>query len=356
MPINRVYHSWLRRLNQLQPQAHQRRLSNVACLIAGIYMSQSVHLSSIARKLPGRAKLTSSVQRLRRLLMNRAIQVRVWYRPVAEMLLQRQVQWGPIHLLVDATKVGFRHQLLIVTLAYRRRALPIAWTWIRCARGHSSSAKQLALLGYVHSLIPEGASVSLVGDSEFGAIDVLRQLDAWDWLYGLRQKGSHLVQQAQGEWQRFDSLVTNPGDSQWLTDARLTQLHAYPVNLLAHWERGETEPWLLATNHTTPWLTLRDYARRAWTEEMFGDMKRHGVDLESTHLRHFDRLSRLTLAVALLYVWMVAFGSLTIKRGRRHLVDRNERRDLSIFRIGFYTIERALANHKPLELRLEPYF
>ena len=50
------------------------------------------------------------MQRLRRQLMNRAILVRCWYRPVAEMLLQRQVQWGPMHLLVDATKVGFRHQ------------------------------------------------------------------------------------------------------------------------------------------------------------------------------------------------------------------------------------------------------
>ncbi len=41
-----------------------------------------------------------------------------------------------------------------------------------------------------------------------------------------------------------------------------------------------------------------------WIEEMFGDMKKHGFNLEQTMLRHFQRLSRLTLAVAiLLFGW-----------------------------------------------------
>ena len=56
---------------------------------------------------------------------------------------------GEIRLIADGTKVGFNHQLLIVAIAYRRRALPIAWTWIRCAKGHSSAHKQLALNSYV---------------------------------------------------------------------------------------------------------------------------------------------------------------------------------------------------------------
>ncbi len=77
---------------------------------------------------------------------------------------------------------------------------------------------------------------------------------------------------------------------------------------------------------------------------MFGDMKKHGFDLESTMLRHFLRLSRLTLAVALLYVWLISIGGRTIREGLRHLDDRNERRDLSIFQIGLRFIERCVTN------------
>jgi hypothetical protein len=93
-----------------------------------------------------------------------------------------------------------------------------------------------------------------------------------------------------------------------------------------------------------------------WIEEMFADFKQHGFDLESSPLRHFLRLSRLTRLVALLYLWCIAFGSSVIKRGLRSLVDRADRRDLSIFRIGLDMIERCLTTGKPLSIRLLPLF
>ena len=61
-------------------------------------------------------------------------------------------------------------------------------------------------------------------------------------------------------------------------------------------------------------------------------------------LRHFERLSRLTLAVALLYVWLISIGTRTVRDGLRDLVDRTDRRDLSIFQIGLRFIERCVIN------------
>jgi len=139
-------------------------------------------------------------------------------------------------------------------------------------------------------------------------------------------------------------LITKPGQSLWLGLGYLTYAHNFKVNLFAYWKVGEKEPWLLATNLSTPQEALAGYRRRMWIEEMFGDLKAHGFDLERTHLRHFMRLSRLTLAAALLYVWLVAFGSHVIKTGLRRFVDRVDRRDLSIFRIGDRMVERYLTN------------
>ncbi len=81
-----------------------------------------------------------------------------------------------------------------------------------------------------------------------------------------------------------------------------------------------------------------------WTEEMFGDLKRNGFDLESTHLQQAARLSRLTLAVVLLYTWLMVVGTKVIKNGLRPWIDRAERRDLSVFQIGLRTIERRLTH------------
>jgi hypothetical protein len=145
-------------------------------------------------------------------------------------------------------------------------------------------------------------------------------------------------------WQTFGSYIHKPGQSIWLGKGCLTAKEIYPVNLLVHWRIGEKEPWCLATNLPDLGMALQFYRRRMWVEEMFGDMKKHGFDLERTMLRHFDRLSRLTLAVALLYVWLVSIGTRTIRNGLRDLVDRSDRRDLSIFQIGLRFIDRCVTN------------
>lgn len=356
MSINRIYHTWFYRILQLRPDKRVTRVRNFAWLLAGIFESKSVHLGKIASKIPGQAMLPSITRRLDRLLENTAIRVRDWYEPIAKELLER-VTGQQISLIVDGSKVGCGHQLLNVSLAYRRRALPLLWTWVRHKRGHSSSRQQLALLGAVKRWLPDDADILLVGDSEFGAVEVLRQLESWGWKYVLRQKSNHLVRSSeQDSWKPLGDLITKAGQSLWVGRQQLTRRHVYPTNLIAHWQIGEKEPWLLATNRPSLHAALTAYRRRMWIEEMFGDLKRNGFDLESTRLRHFRKLSRLTLAVALLYLELITLGSRTIKSGQRRLVDRSDRRDLSIFRIGLYMLERLLTNSLPISIGLCPYF
>ena len=349
----RLYHTWIDQIRQLCPTARKTLIHNFTWLLVGIYLSRSVHLSLIANKIPGRAKLNSVVQRLSRLLQS-AIGVRKWYGPIGEALLQSQAKHGRIRLIVDGSKVSFHHQLLMVSIAYRRRAIPIAWTWVKGKRGHSSSIKQLTLLRYVYKLIPNGVSVSIVGDCEFGAVAILRQLDTWQWQYVLRQKCDTCIDLTlHNHWQPFGNVIRS-GQSLWLGRGFLTKEHVYDTHLLAHWKAGEKEPWLLATSFASQSEALRAYRCRMWIEEMFGDFKGHGFNLEDSHLCHFQRLSRLTLAVALLYVWLVAFGSRVIKNGQRSLVDRTDRQDFSIFRIGFNMVERRFANSQQLLVKLTP--
>ena len=357
MPTNILYHTWFQHLQDLRPGQRITQVRNFAWLMTGIYQSRSVCLSCIAGKIPSRAKLVSLTRRLSRLLNNPAIQVRKWYAPIAREWLEAQHRHlGELRLIVDGTKVGFGHQLLIVGLAYRKRAIPIAWTWVKHVKGYSTAGTQLALLAYVHGLIPSAAAVILVGDSEFGSVAVLRQLDAWGWYYVSRQKGRiHVWLEGSSAWCDFSAWAVRPGQSAWLGRGYLTEKRIYPLNLLAHWQVGEKEPWFLATNLPDRQLTLQAYGRRMWIDEMFGDLKKHGFNLESTLLRHFVRLSRLTLAVVLLYVWLVSTGTRIIRDGRRHWVDRPERRDLSVFQIGLRFMDRCLINQLAFPMRLCSY-
>jgi hypothetical protein len=357
MPINELYHTWMQRICELRPGQRITQVRGFVWLIVGIYLSRSVHMSRIAGKIPGTAKLVSTTRRLSRLLDNTAIQVREWYEPIARQWLEAQWRYlGEIRLIVDGTKVGFGHQLLMVSLAYRKRAIPIAWTWVKHIRGHSTAFKQVALLNYVRMLLPIGAAVFLVGDCEFGPVETLKWLDLWHWCYVLRQKSDTCVWLNQyNEWKPFGSFIHKSGQSLWLGHGYLTAKEIYPTNLLIHWAAGEEEPWCLATNLPDRLMALKQYQRRMWADEMHGDFKKHGFDLESTMLRDFLRLSRLTLAIALLYVWLISIGGRTIHQGLRHLVDRHDRRDLSIFQIGLRYIQRRLTNALPVSVPLVSY-
>ena len=354
MPISKFYRIWKEQIRALRPSQRITQIENFVWMMVGIYQSRSVHLSKIAGKVLSNAKLLSTVRRFERFLDNPAIEVRDWYEPIAKRWIAAQwQQLGEIRLIVDGTKVGFGHQLLMVGLAYRRRSIPMAWAWVNYVRGHSSAKKHIELLKYVKRLLPPKVIVYLVGDSEFGSIQVMKQLHQWRWFYALRQKSNTGFRVGQGDaWQTLESFVHKSGNSAWLPTGFLTKQFAFPASVLIYWKTGEKEPWCLATNLSDRQLVFQCYKRRMWIEEMFGDLKKHGFDLESTMLHTAEHLSRLTLVVAYLYDWLISTGTRVINIGLRHLVDRKDRRDLSLFQIGWRFIDRRLLQLLPFPLSL----
>jgi len=115
MPINSLYHTWIMRIRQLLPTERKTRIISFAWLIIGIHQSCLVYLSRIAGKIPGKAKLLSTIRRMTRFLANPSVNVRDWYAPIARSWLEMQAKYlQQVRLIVDDTQVGFVHQLLYV--------------------------------------------------------------------------------------------------------------------------------------------------------------------------------------------------------------------------------------------------
>lgn len=358
LAIPELYRSLHQYLMQRIPDECDSRLTNLILIMMGIFQGRSVQLDHIARKTPVRAKKHSLVRRFQRWLTNPAVRVRPWYEPFARDILYAASRGGTAHLILDTTKVAFGHRLLMVSVAYQGRSLPVAWVWDRGAKGRTTTAKQIKLLVYVQrDLLPLDCQVSLVGDCEFGNPLLIEYVQSWGWEYALRVSGHfQFMPKGTGTWQRLDEHPLERGDKVWYGQVVLTQASAYPTNLVLYWDPKEKEPWFLATNQPTPHAALRLYRRRMWIEEMFGDMKGHGFDLESSHLRHFLRLSRLTLAACLLYLWLIGIAEHVVMAGLSGEIDRTDRRDLSLFRLGWDFIERRLALFDPIpDVRLPSF-
>jgi hypothetical protein len=84
-------------------------------------------LSHIARKLPLPGQVVSLMNRLRRFVDNPRANVWRFYQPIARQLLNF-FQGQRLTLLIDCSAPGFDYQLMVIAIAYRRRALPLIWS------------------------------------------------------------------------------------------------------------------------------------------------------------------------------------------------------------------------------------
>ena len=350
----RIHGTLLPQLRKWLPKERITRLRNLAWLMTGLFLARSVHLSHIARKLPLRGQVVSLTNRLRRFLDNPRVDVWRYFQPIARQLLAG-FRGQRLTLLIDCTGLGFSYQLMVIAIAYRRRALPLIWSVHRSKHGMVPAKAQIALLCRLAPLIARKTEVWVVGDAGFGRAALLRWFSKRHWHYCLRVNSTYHYYRKGIGWAAVATIPIREGQTLYLGWVRWTKLENFGwVQLVAHWEKGEDESWFLVTDQTAGLWTIHLYKKRMWVEELFGDLKGHGFDLEATHLQGLGRLSRLVLAAAILYVWLIALGSRIVKRGLRYLVDRRDRRDKSLFRIGWDWIERCLALNSRMMLTFCP--
>lgn len=355
----RLYRKMLTAAKEFLPGRRITRLRNLAFLASGLFLAGSVHLGKVARKWPFAGKLVSLTNRLRRFLKNGAVAAGDYYRPLARRLLSSfEEPWQEVRLILDTTKVGFGHRILTVSLAYRKRALPLMWSVHEGRKGHTKAKEQIALLRRLKPLLPSEPAIFVMGDSEFGTVGLIRWLSDQNFGYVLRTGGHSKIRTAADQgWTKLGETGLHEGQTRFVGAIRFTEKHDYEgAHLAMHWAEGEDEPWYLLSSQPVGRRTLRHYEKRMWTEEMYGDLKGHGVDLEATNLVHAERIDRLMLGACWMYVWLLALGSYVVKRGWRDQVDRKDRRDKSYFRIGWDFVERCLSQGRPLYLRFTPYF
>jgi hypothetical protein len=350
----RIYRTIMEIIRQLLDDIRVTRQRNLGWMVTGLVMAEHVHLAEIAAHKPGTAKLGSVVKTFRRFLSNDAVDVHGWYAPIARKILQAAAG-GRIRLLIDTLELSGRRQVLMLALAYRSRAMPIFWHVTR-RKGVSDSEAQIALLEEIVPWIPTDAEVVLMGDGEFHSTHLMGWLQQHGWHFRLRLHADTHLQLSSGTWVQCRDLNLEPGERRYFQQVMVTQSRCYgPIHLAAVWPEDEEDRWYIATDQPASYATLRDYSLRMWIEEFFGDIQGSRFSLHLTRIYVPERLSRLLLIVCLAYTWLLHTGAWVIKRGFRHLIDRSDRRDRSLFQLGVHWLQRCLTNSKSLHIGFKPY-
>lgn len=114
--------------------------------------------------------------------------------PYAVEIFKRLAQGGgTLILMIDQSKVASGHEVLMVSVRLRDRAVPVMWKVVKTS-GEIGYKEQKELLKKVQSLIPSGAKVVLMGDRFYGTSDLIFYCQELKWDYRLRLKGNLLVE------------------------------------------------------------------------------------------------------------------------------------------------------------------
>jgi hypothetical protein len=329
---------------------HQGQVVTLAMMISGIVLSRNAQLSAMSSEIPTETKEKSIEMRMRRWVKDE-LDVEAVYMPFARQILEA-LSHLPLVLVMDGSQAGRGCMVLMVGVLYQKRALPIAWLVYKGRKGHASAERHKQALEKVLPLLPEGSEVVLLGDAEYDTTEMIEWVEKnTAWKYVLRTSPQIYVQTDQQE-QAIRDYPLEKGKVLFLPRAGFTQTASLTLNVVGWWASRYEEPIFMVSNLDNPYQACRYYRRRFRIETFFSDQKSRGFHIHKSHLSNPARLSRLLMAACLAYIWMISQGLQVIATHNTSLIDRNERIDKSLFRLGLDWIKYALKHR----LNFQPLF
>ncbi len=259
-----------------------------------------------------------------------------------------------------------RFVVVALSVLYRGCAIPVAWTLLPAGQKHAWRREWLRLLRQVRAAIPRRFCVIVLADRGLYARWLCRRIVRLGGHPLLRvNTGGTFRPAASARYRPLRSFVPQPG-TQWVGrgTAFVGPRRRLNCTLLARWDEGYTDPWLLLTDLAPNTGEACWYGLRAWIEQGFTSTKRAGWPWQRTRMSDPQRAARLWLAVAVATWWLLSVGGAAEDRvpvGTLPLLPTNflslprqrqatRLRLVSVFRQGWIATLVALLNHQRLPI------
>jgi hypothetical protein len=376
MSCQRAVYQWTEVVTTYLPHLSKPQARVLALWSLGMVLARSCALSAVSLFLAhGLERKPNTVRQQLREFCYEAQAKRRGPRQELEVercfapLLAWVLRWwdgNQLALAVDATTLGQRFVVLVVSVVYRGCAIPVAWTVLPATEKHAWRGEWLRMLRQVRAAVPRRFFVIVLADRGLYARWLFQRIVRLGWHPLLRvNTGGTFRPAASAHYQPLRHFVPQPG-AQWVGQGTAFQGPRRRLNctLLARWEAGYADPWLLLTDLAPSAGEACWYGLRAWIEQGFKITKRGGWQWQRTRMSNPQRAARLWLAVAVATLWLLSVGGLaeeTIPVGTLLALPANgepgsrprratQLRLVSVFRQGWNMLLVALLNHHRLPL------
>ena len=297
-------------LRSVLPDLNKSPLSKLSLCVAAVLEVQTCNTMDIAAVIPLETDRTDmQYQWLSRFLSTHTVDNDEVMMPFIRQAIQAASGSGEtLVLCIDQTPISDRFGILMVSLRFGGRALPLLW---RVQKGTGNIGYDICkeILDKIKSVISSESKVLLLGDRFYGQANLITYCQRHGWDYRLRLKGNLKVFTEDGTKASVKDLVPSSTGTKevYLENVLLTEQRV-PTNISILQEPGHEEPWILATGSSPNYYTTLDYGMRWGCESMFSDFKTRGFGLEDTRLEKTDRIARLLLILSVALHWCVFTG------------------------------------------------
>jgi len=346
-------------INNLLTTIHGKnhRLTTLSLMVTGLFFGRHVQLWMMALWCPWDVNLLSTVRRFERFVADDKVDIHAIFEPFV-LAMQASLGNETAYLIIDCTQAGPKCRTLVIGIAYHGTILPLRWKTVKGKKGHLKGEMQQALLAEVYPYFQHQKRVVVLGDAEFSNEVVISWLQQIHWGFVFRFQHRYQVQLTpDGPWQTAKEVYQQDGiqagDVRHWQPVGYTEAHAIPnLTMTVQWGKDEEEPICLISTlppHESPHVI---YEMRFWIETLFGQQKSRGFALDRTRMTTPAHIDRLMLAIAVASCLTLGLGThlFIIKQTKR--VDRADRRDLSLFQIGWRYLFRLLALNRLSELTM----
>lgn len=267
-------------------------------------------------------------------------------------------------LAVDASTLGQRFTVLAISIVYRGCGIPVAWKVVEATAKGAWKPHWQELFAHLEGNVPQDWFVIVTADRGLYAEWLYTQIKSLGWHPFMRiNDGGQFCLPGEKRFRPLKTLVSEVGQS-WYGLVTCFKTNPLECTLLARWDKGYADPWLIVTDLEPHQADACWYGMRSWIECLFKDSKRGGWQWHQTKITDPKRAERHWLAIALATLWVVSVGGeadATLPASsldelpdthiaRRHSTARSRPRLLSCFRRGFLVILSALLNHQSLPM------
>lgn len=215
-----------------------------------------------------------------------------------------------IALALDASTLRQVFTVLSLSVVYRGCAIPVAWLIVPACKKGAWKPHWIGLLKAVADVIPSDWTVIVLTDRGLYAKWLFKAIQKNKWHPFMRiNSGGQFRPVGQASFRGLATVVSQLG-SHWSgrINCFKTKSSRLTCTLLARWDQGYADPWLILTDLAPESSCAAWYGMRTWIEQGFKDCKRGGFHWEQTKMSDPERATRLWLVIAVATLWAVLIG------------------------------------------------